>query len=121
MIDRLSPNVIGISLVLALSVAGVLADAALKVASGKTNLTANGYFLTGSAIYALTAFGWVWAMRHLKLAQLGAFYSVSTVLLLAFVGVVFFQETLRTREVVGILLGVVSLVLLTEWPERTHP
>jgi multidrug transporter EmrE-like cation transporter len=30
------------------------------------------------------------------------------------VGVVFFQETLRTREVVGILLGVASLVLLTE-------
>jgi small multidrug resistance pump len=114
MTDRFSPNMIGIALVLALSVAGVLADAALKVASGKTNLTSNGYFLTGAAIYALTAFGWVWAMRHLKLAQLGAFYSVSTALLLAVVGVVFFQETLRTREVIGILMGVASLVLLTE-------
>jgi drug/metabolite transporter (DMT)-like permease len=112
--DRFSPNMIGISLVLALSVAGVLADAALKVASGKANATSSGYFLIGAFIYALTAFGWVWAMRHLKLAQLGAFYSVSTALLLAVVGVVFFQETLRTREVLGILLGVASLVLLTE-------
>ncbi len=92
MTDRFSPNVIGIALVLALSVAGVLADAALKVASGKTNLTSNGYFLTGAVIYGLTAFGWVWAMRHLKLAQLGAFYSVSTALLLAVVGVVFFRR-----------------------------
>ena len=80
---------IGISLVLALSVAGVLADAALKVASGKANATSSGYFIIGAIIYALTAFGWVWAMRHLKLAQLGAFYSVSTALLLAVVGVVF--------------------------------
>lgn len=114
MLDRLSPTTIGILIVLLLSLAGVLADSSLKVASTKNNSTTNAFFIAGAVIYALTAFGWVWAMRHLKLAQLGAFYSVSTALLLAVIGVVFFQETLKTREVIGIILGVVSLILITE-------
>lgn len=114
MLDRLSPTTIGILIVLLLSVAGVLADYSLKVASTKHNATANGFFLAGAAIYALTAFGWVWAMPHLKLSQLGAFYSVSSVLLLTLVGVVFFKETLQVKEIIGIALGITSLILITE-------
>ncbi len=118
MMERFGPNVVGITLVLLLSVAGVLADAVLKVASGKSNVTMNVYFVVGALMYAATAFGWVWAMRHLKLAQLGAFYAVMTALLLAVVGVLFFKETLKWKEVLGIALGVVSLILLTDRSEE---
>lgn len=114
MLDRISPTTFGILVVLLLSLAGVLADFSLKVASTKQNAITSVFFLAGAVIYALTAFGWVLAMPHLKLAQLGAFYSVSSVLLLTFVGVVFFKETLQVREIIGIVLGIVSLILITE-------
>ena len=52
-------------------------------------------------------------MKHMKLATLGVVYSVSTVLLLAFVGVIFFQESLNPYEIGGIVLAVASLILLS--------
>jgi len=70
-------------------------------------------FFIGLLILASTAFGWVYAMKHIKLATLGVVYSVSTVLLLAFVGVIFFQESLNPYEIGGIVLAVASLILLS--------
>jgi uncharacterized membrane protein len=58
-----------------------------------------------------TAFGWVFVMKHLKLATISVLYSVSLVLLTA-IGIVLFRESLNYFEVIGIVLAVVSLVLL---------
>jgi multidrug transporter EmrE-like cation transporter len=102
-----------VGLVFALSVAGVIADAALKFSSEQSAPFANRYFGAGAVIYAATAFAWVPVMKHLKLAVLGAVYSVSTALLLAVIGVAFFHEALQSREIAGIALGVASLLLLT--------
>ena len=51
-------------------------------------------------------------MRHLKLGTIGVLYSISMVLLLTAIGVVFFRESLNYSELAGIVLAVVSLVLL---------
>ena len=51
-------------------------------------------------------------MKHLKLATISVLYSVSLVLLLTAIGVVLFQESLNSFEVIGIVLAVISLVLL---------
>jgi drug/metabolite transporter (DMT)-like permease len=66
----------------------------------------------GFALYASTAFGWVFVMRHLKLGTISVVYSVSMVLLLTAVGVLVFKESLNLYEVAGILLALASLVLL---------
>jgi drug/metabolite transporter (DMT)-like permease len=63
-------------------------------------------------LYASTAFAWVFVMRHLKLATIGVIYSVSMVLLLAGMGVLFFGERLGRSEVAGIALAVAALLLL---------
>jgi hypothetical protein len=52
------------------------------------------WFYIGFAVYASTAFGWVFVMRHLKLATISVVYSISMVLLLTAVGVVLFAELL---------------------------
>ena len=91
---------------------GVVGDYFLKVASGAANPFAARAFYIGFAVYASTAFGWLFVMRHLKLATVGAVYSVSMVLLLTGVGLVAFGEKLSGREVVGLVLAVASLVLL---------
>ncbi len=103
----------GILMVVLLSGVGVGADALLKLASSQPNRFGNPYFFSGAAVYAATAFAWVVAMKHLKLAILGAFYSVATALLLSIVGIVFFHESLTLRESLGIGLGVLSLLLLS--------
>lgn len=94
------------------SVIGVLGDYFLKLASAKEQSLRTSCFYLGFALYASTAFGWVFVMKHLKLATISVLYSVSLVLLLTAIGVVLFHESLNYFEVIGIVLAVMSLVLL---------
>jgi small multidrug resistance pump len=103
---------IAVLVTIAFSVIGVLGDYFLKVASAREQPLRTGCFFLGFALYASTAFGWVFVMRHLKLATISVLYSVSLVLLLTAIGVVLFQESLTYFEVIGIVLAVASLVLL---------
>ena len=91
---------------------GVLGDYLLKLASAQRNPLRSGWFYVGFAVYASTAFGWVYVMRHLKLATIGVVYSISMILLLTGIGSIAFRETLNAYEIAGILMAVASLVLL---------
>jgi small multidrug resistance pump len=94
------------------SVIGVLGDYFLKLASAREQPLRTSWFYLGFVLYASTAFGWVFVMRHLKLATISVLYSVSLVLLLTVMGLVLFRESLNDFEVIGIVLAVASLVLL---------
>jgi len=63
-------------------------------------------------LYALTAVGWFYVMKHIKLEMLGLFYSLTTIILLIVVGMVLFKEQLSAFELIGIILGVISIVIL---------
>src|SRR5262245_19494753 len=99
----------------AFSVIGVVGDYFLKLASGRDQPLRSGWFYLGFTLYASTAFGWVFVMRHLKLATIGVLYSVSMVLLLTAVGVGLFGESLNYYELAGIVLAIAALVLLTRF------
>ena len=105
-------NTIAVLVTVAFSVVGVLGDYFLKLASAHQQPLRTGWFYLGFALYASTAFGWVFVMKHLKLATISVLYSVSMVLLLTAVGVVFFRESLNYLELAGIVLAMASLVLL---------
>jgi small multidrug resistance pump len=100
---------------IAFSAFGVVGDYFLKLASAKEHSLKAAAFYIGFVIYASTAFGWVFVMKHLKLATVGVVYCVSMVLLLTVVGVVAFKESLNTYEVIGIAMAVASLLLLTRF------
>ena len=103
---------LAVLITIAFSVIGVLGDYFLKLASAREQSLRTIWFYIGFALYASTAFGWVFVMKHLKLATISVLYSVSLVLLLTAIGVVLFQESLNYFEVIGIMLAVASLVLL---------
>jgi drug/metabolite transporter (DMT)-like permease len=103
---------LAVLITIAFSVIGVFGDYFLKLASAKEQSLRTGWFYVGFALYASTAFGWVFVMKHLKLATISVLYSVSLVLVLTAVGVVLFHESLNYFEVIGIVLAVMSLVLL---------
>ncbi len=96
----------------AFSAVGVIGDYFLKLASAKEASLWSLSFFVGFAIYASTAFGWVFVMKYLKLGTIGVVYCVTMVLLLTTVGVVGFKESLSGYEIAGILMAVASLILL---------
>ena len=103
---------VAVLVTIAFSMIGVLGDYFLKLASTRVEPLRTGWFYLGFVLYASTAFGWVYVMRHLKLATISVLYSVSMVLLLTAVGVVVFRESLTHFELAGIVLAVASLILL---------
>ena len=105
--------VAGILLVtVAFRLVGVLGDYFLKVASGRDHSLQSGSFYLGFGLYASTAFGWVFVMKHLKLATISVLYSICMILLLTAIGVVVFREALTAYEIIGLVLAAISLVLL---------
>jgi drug/metabolite transporter (DMT)-like permease len=97
------------------SIVGVLGDYFLKRASEKEDSLATPWFYVGFALYAATAFGWVFVMKHLKLATIGVLYSVSMVVLLTAVGVGFFRESLNYYEIAGLVMAIGALILLVRF------
>ena len=105
-------NSLPLIVTLAFSVVGVVGDYLLKLASDQKNPLKSGAFYLGFVVYASTAFGWVYVMRHLKLATIGAVYSVSMILLLTTIGAVVFRQPLHISEILGLAMAVGSLILL---------
>jgi drug/metabolite transporter (DMT)-like permease len=105
-------NSLAVLVTVGFSMLGVVGDYFLKLASTKENSLTTIWFYIGFAVYASTAFGWVFVMKHLKLATISVVYSVSMILLLTAIGVVFFRESLNYYEIAGLILAVASLVLL---------
>ena len=102
-----------VMVVIALSAIGVSGDIFLKKASETDRLFLSWPFVIGFVIYSSTAFGWVIAMKYLKMATVGSVYSISTILLLAISGTLLFGESLSNTEWIGILLAIASLVILS--------
>src|SRR5438552_150306 len=93
---------------IAFSVVGVLGDYFLKLASRDDDSLKTPWFYVGFVLYAATAFGWVFVMKHLKLGTISVLYSVSMVVLLTAVGVVIFRESLNYYEIAGLLMAIAS-------------
>jgi drug/metabolite transporter (DMT)-like permease len=105
-------NSLAIITTIAFSIVGVLGDYFLKLASENENALKTRWFYIGFGLYASTAFGWVFVMKYLKLATISVVYSISMVLLLTGVGVVFFRESLNYYEIGGLIMAIGSLILL---------
>ena len=97
---------------IAFSLVGVLGDYFLKIASTQEHPLRSPAFYIGFVVYASTAFGWLFVMKHLKLGTIGVLYSVTMILLLTTIGIAFFGERMSYPEIAGLLLAVASLVLL---------
>jgi multidrug transporter EmrE-like cation transporter len=108
----MNPSLLAILITLLASIIGVVGDYFLKLASEQPNAFRTVWFYIGFALYASTAFGWVFVMKHLKLATIGVVYSVAMILLLTSIGAIFFRESLNYYEIAGIAMAIASLVLL---------
>lgn len=91
----------------------IVGDVALKYAAdGNMPLTSK-HVLFGAAVYAISAIMWYFAMRHITLAQAGVAYSMLTLVALAAIGALYFDETLRAREYLGLGCACLAMVLMS--------
>jgi len=102
-----SSHSIAILVTIGFSAVGVVGDYFLKLASQQATPLRTMWFYIGFAVYASTAFGWVFVMKHLKLATVGVVYSVSMIVLLTAIGAIVFRESLGP-----LILAIASLYLL---------
>jgi multidrug transporter EmrE-like cation transporter len=105
-------KLLAVLITVAFSAVGVLGDYFLKLASEEKQFFKSIWFYVGFVVYGSTAVGWVYVMRHLKLATIGVVYSVSMILLLTAMGLVVFRESLNYYEIAGLAMAIGSLVLL---------
>lgn len=98
--------------IIGIAVVSVIGDYFIKLASMQTRAIHNWWFVAGCVMYVFSTFGWVFALRHIKLASIGIIYSLSIVILLAALGVFVFGETLSKSELLGFVCAVVAIVLL---------
>lgn len=98
--------------IIAITVITVIGDYFIKLASMTSRPVQNKWFFFRCVMYILSTFGWVYALRHIKLASIGVIYSLSIVVLLAALGVIVFGETLNRYEITGLVLAVIAIVLL---------
>jgi small multidrug resistance pump len=108
-------TVLAILVTIGFSIVGVTGDYFLKLASESESSLKTKWFYVGFAVYASTAFGWVFVMKHLKLATIGVVYSVSMIVLLTAIGVLRFSESLNYYEIAGLAMAIGSLVLLSRF------
>lgn len=114
----------GILIAIAMSTLGALGDYFIKRASYQMQPIWNLWFVMGLAVFAMSAFGWLYVMMHVKLAVVGVVYAISTVLLLALCGTFLFQESLSGRDMCAIFLAVAALAVLVigvETPSTREP
>jgi small multidrug resistance pump len=102
-----------LALVTAAVVVMTAGDYLLKLASLRDDAFTSVPFVLGSALYAVSAIGWLVAMRQMNLASLGAVTAVVSVALLALLGAACFGERLSTRELAGLGLAGIALMLLS--------
>jgi small multidrug resistance pump len=111
----MSKDTLAVLVTIGFSVVGVLGDYFLKLASEQEDSLRSRWFYIGFAVYASTAFGWVFVMKHLKLATVSVVYSISMIVLLTTLGVVVFRESLNYYEIAGLLMAIGSLILLVRF------
>ena len=107
----MTPTTRAFLLMIGVALVTVVGDYFLKVA-GSGNALRIRPLVVGIVIYGGSAFAWVSAMRHIKLATLSVVFMLSMLIFAAALGAIVFGERLSRAEYVGILLAAEAMVLL---------
>lgn len=98
-----------------LSLITVVADIFIKQASLQSSFSGWKLLVLGSIIYGLTAFGWFFVIRKIKLSTAAVLYSISIILFLTLTSVFYFKEKINIAEIIGICMALASLILLSRF------
>lgn len=108
MTDIVKTTLISISMV----VITIVGDYFVKKASMCKDLLGWKLLLIGGFLYGISAIGWFYVYRMTKVFTVGAIHSFGIIILTILLSLVIFKERINTMEIIGLLFGIVSLVIL---------
>ncbi|MFK7763669.1 MAG: EamA family transporter [Roseobacter sp.] len=91
----------------------IIGDFFIKVAADAGHTITSAYVFAGVALYGVSALCWFYAMQHVSLAQAGVAYSMITLIALALIGAIWFNEPLYFREYAGIGCALLAMILMS--------
>lgn len=68
--------------------------------------------IIGAVIYGLSAFGWFFVLKKMKLFSVGLIYALSCVFLITLVSIFYFKEQVKFIEIVALVISIGVLILL---------
>lgn len=101
-----------ILIVIGLSLFGILGDYFLKLAGNKDVYVNYKFLSLGIFVYGMLAVGWFFALKYIKMSTIGVPYSLTIIIALALMGYFLFNESLNIYEIMGIVIGIISILLL---------
>lgn len=90
----------------------IIADVFIKNASLQNAFSGWKMLIIGAVLYGITAIGWFFVMRKMKLSTLGVLYGVGCLVLLTLVSVFVYKEKINLMEIIGIVLAITSVLIL---------
>ena len=90
----------------------ILGDYFIKKASLLQYFTGWKLLLFGGFLYGISAIGWFYVYRTTKVFTVGSIHSFGIIIMTILLSVVVFKEKINGSEILGILLGIISLILL---------
>ena len=100
----------GFSLFTALVV--IFGDYLIKLAADDGSPVYSRLVLLGCLLYAGSAMLWYFSLLHISLAQAGVAFSMLSLIALAVLGALVFNEPLHGREIAGIGCALAAMVLM---------
>lgn len=91
----------------------LLGDYCIKISTEAAGGIRSPVFILGALFYGIPALGWFYLMSHHSLATVGVFYSASTIVFLAALGVIVFKEPLGWRDMMGVILAVSAVLMMS--------
>lgn len=72
------------------------------------------YFVLGGFFYVFSFGIYAYVLKMFDMSKISPIMTIGTMLLVVIAGVVFFRESLTLRQIIGVLLGFVSIVLIVK-------
>jgi drug/metabolite transporter (DMT)-like permease len=105
-------KIVVFSIAIALGVATSIGDILIKKGSLSDRLIYNWRIYAAGFIYFLTAFGWFFVLKRMKLSMAVMVYTVCLLLIVVSVSIFYFKEKLNPLEYLGIMLAFISVLIL---------
>lgn len=102
-------------LVVFLSCVSAVADYFLKLAGNGEKFIDMKFFSIGFFIFSMMAICWFPVFKYVKFSTIGIVYSITTIILFVIIGIFFFDEKLNAQEVIGVITGITSIILLAKF------
>ncbi|MDD9923621.1 MAG: hypothetical protein OXQ92_15290 [Boseongicola sp.] len=103
----------GLIFTLATALIVISGDVVIKTAADSARLISL-YMAVGIVLYGVSAICWYFAMRHVSLGQGAVAYSMLTLIALFVIGAFWFDETIGTRQLAGMVCALAAMALMSE-------